>query len=503
MQTAKPQATYHFTKGFLWGCATAAHQVEGGNIHNDWWAWEQQPGRILNGDQSGMAADWWGGRWREDFDRAAENHHNAHRLSVEWSRIQPAPDRWDEQALDVYREMVKGLQARGMTPMVTLWHFTLPVWVAEQGGWENEATIGLFEVFVRRVVEALKPYVSMWVTVNEPNNYANFAYLAGAFPPGRKDLNAFLRVMVNLVRGHAAAYRAIHAIQPQAQVGWAIHYRSFRPAWRGSALDGFIAKTFHQVFNNACACALLDGRFNGVFKKVRIPEAKNTQDFFGLNYYSRELIGIGWSDHGRGVGGMADFGYAPSGARNGLRNADSGLGGKDEGGRMKDEGEEGGLQSSINPKSAFHLLPGLQRFYPEGAELGDRGFNACVPEGLFEALGWARQFKCPIMITENGIEDKQDDVRRRYLVQHLHQVWRGVNYAWPIRGYFHWTLVDNFEWERGWTQRFGLYELDCETQARRKRKSADLFAAIIAENGISSDVVAQYTPELFEVLFPK
>lgn len=122
------QATYHFPDGFLWGAATAAHQVEGGNDNNNWARWEAESGRILNGDRSGAACDWWRGRWKEDLDRAAETGQNAHRLSIEWSRVQPAPDRWDEDALDHYREIIRGMHARGLTPMVTLHHFTDPLW---------------------------------------------------------------------------------------------------------------------------------------------------------------------------------------------------------------------------------------------------------------------------------------------------------------------------------------------------------------------------------------
>ncbi len=129
-------------------------------------------------------------------------------------------------------------------------------------------------------------------------------------------------------------------------------------------------------------------------------------------------------------------------------------------------------------------------------------FIANQPLGMFEAVKWGLQFKTPMIITENGIEDPDDRLRPRYLVEHLHQVWRAVNFNYPVKGYFHWTLVDNFEWERGWTQRFGLWELDPETQARRKRPSADLYAEICRENGISSDVVARYTPEVFSKLFP-
>ena len=129
-------ATYHFPRGFLWGTATAAHQVEGNNTNNQWWKWEQDG---HTDGTSGLACDWWGGRWREDFDRVAETGQKAHRLSVEWSRIQPAPDQWDEDALERYRAMLRGLHERGMTPMVTLHHFTDPLWLAESGRLGNRS----------------------------------------------------------------------------------------------------------------------------------------------------------------------------------------------------------------------------------------------------------------------------------------------------------------------------------------------------------------------------
>jgi beta-glucosidase len=135
--------------------------------------------------------------------------------------------------------------------------------------------------------------------------------------------------------------------------------------------------------------------------------------------------------------------------------------------------------------------------------MSSSGYLALEPEGLFEALTWARQFNVPILITENGIEDADDTLRPIYLAEHLRQVWRAVNFNYPVKGYFHWTQVDNFEWERGWTQRFGLWELDPETQARRKRPSADLYAEICHENGLSSDMVAKYAPESLSQLFPE
>jgi len=136
------RATLHFPQGFLWGSATSSHQVEGGNSANDWWAWEHEPDRILHGHQSGDACQWWAGRWEEDLDRAADGHQNAHRLSVEWSRIEPHPALWDEEAILTYRTILKGMRSRGLTPMVTLHHFTNPRWLAEQGGWANPKIVG-------------------------------------------------------------------------------------------------------------------------------------------------------------------------------------------------------------------------------------------------------------------------------------------------------------------------------------------------------------------------
>ena len=197
-----PTASFHFPKGFLWGTATAAHQVEGNNTNNNWWKWEQEG---HTADKSGLACDWWSGRWKEDFDRAAEAGQNAHRLSIEWSRIQPTPDRWDEDALDHYRAMLRGLRDRNMTAMVTLHHFTDPLWLAEIGSWETEAVLPLFEKFVRKTVEALKEYCTLWCTINEPNIYALESYADKKFPPGLSDLRLAMRVESNLLRGHAAA----------------------------------------------------------------------------------------------------------------------------------------------------------------------------------------------------------------------------------------------------------------------------------------------------------
>ena len=442
-----PQATYHFPRGFLWGTATAAHQVEGNNTNNQWWKWEQE-GHTKG--TSGLACDWWGGRWREDFDRAAESGQNAHRLSVEWSRIQPTPDTWDEEALERYRSMLRGLRERGMTPMVTLHHYTDPLWLSEQGGWETEAVIPLYERYVRKTVEALKEYCTLWCTLNEPNGYALNGYIkhnVAMFPPGKHNLRLAFGVMAVMIRAHAAAYRAIHEVQPEARVGYALNYRSFVPYRVWSPLDRLSVKIAFNSLNNGFPSALATGVMRSPLGSVKIPEAKGLQDYFGFNYYTRDYVTFD------------------------LRKI----------------------------RTAF-----AHNFYSKDADLSDNNFIANEPDGMFEGLKWInRTFpNLPIIITENGVEDSDDHLRPRYITQHIHQMWRAVNFNWPVKGYFHWTLVDNFEWERGWTQRFGLWGLDVQTQKRTKRPSADLYAEICKENGLSSEMVQKYCPEVFNKLFP-
>lgn len=437
-----PTASFHFPKGFLWGTATSSHQVEGNNINNNWAKWEQE-GHTKG--KSGLACDWWGGRWKGDLDRAVEGGQNAHRLSVEWSRIQPEPNRWGEDAIEHYRMMLRGLRERGMTAMVTLHHFTDPLWLTDMGGWESDSVVPLFEKYTRKVVEALKEYCTLWCTINEPNVYTLLAYITGDFPPGQGRLKQAVQVEANLLRGHAAAYRAIHAIQPEARVGFAHHHRPMVPrhSW---FLPDVLARNFQfNAVNMAFPSGIQSGVMQAPLGRIKIPEAKGTQDYFGLNYYSQDTVAF-------------DLG---------------------------------------NPGELFG-----RRYYPEGSDTAEGGMNVNLPEGFFRSIRWALQFKVPIIITENGIEDDQDTLRPRYMAGHIHQVWRAVNFNWPVKGYFWWSQVDNFEWERAWTQRFGLWELDPETQVRRKRPSADLYAAICKENGLSSEMVQQYCPELYEKLFP-
>jgi beta-glucosidase len=332
-----------------------------------------------------------------------------------------------------------------MTPLITLHHYSDPQWFVELGGWENESAAGYFEKYVRKVVQALKDYVNLWCTFNEPNGYSLLGFQQGIFPPGKKDTRLAFIVMVNMVRAHAAAYHAIHQIQPQARVGMANYYRSLLPAKTWFPLDGLVTHLLASI-NDIFPSAVKDGIVRFLSRRKRVPEAKGTQDFLGIDYYTRDYVSFNlfkWSEL---------FG---------------------------------------------------RRLFRSGADLSTTGFLANEPLGMYEALKWGLKYNIPIIVTENGFDDSEDRIRPRYMVEHIHQMWRAVNFNWPIKGYFHWTLVDNFEWERGWTQRFGLWALDIETQARHKRPSADLYAEICRENGISDDMVRRYAPAALPGLFPE
>ncbi len=441
-----PEACYSFPHGFLWGTATSSHQVEGGNCNNNWYAWENEAGRIIEGQKSGLACDWWGGRWKEDLENAARAGQNAHRLSIEWSRVQPTPESWDEDALEYYRQMLKGMRKLGLQPMVTLHHFTDPLWLYAMGGWENEKAPQYFETYVRKAAAALMGLNDLWVTINEPEVYVTGGYVEGNFPPGKSDLKVAFSVMRNLLKGHAAAYRTIHELQPGARVGYAKNYRAFEPARLWAPTDVWITRFTSASFNDAFSNALVDGGFKFALRSEHIPAAIGTQDFVGVNYYTLDKV-------------------------------------------------------SFKPFAVKDVFS--RRFYPSGAELSETGFIADIPRGMGMALRWAKKFRLPIYITENGVEDSRDIMRPAYTLRHLHEVWRAVNFNWNVRGYFHWSQVDNFEWERGWSQRFGLWGLDIETQKRMRRPSVDLYAAICKENAISSETVRKFAPRAFKDLFPE
>ncbi len=437
-----PEATFHFPADFKWGAAVSAYQTEGNGTNTDWWAWEQTEGHIKEGHRSGRACDWWENA-EADFDRATEMGLNALRLGVEWARVEPRPGEFDPAALERYGQMLEGLRKRAVEPMVTLYHFASPLWLAERGGWENPETPALFARYARRVVEALSPYGDLWCTINEPNVYGYKGYLEGAFPPGRSDLKTALRVIRNLLAGHAAAYREIHAVQPQARVGFAHNMRILDPANPRSLLDRFATRILDRTFNQAVLVALTKGYWMPPLGLGFAWKLRRTLDWIGLNYYTRDLVAF---DRRR--------------------------------------------------------RPPFFRLHAPEAERLDGGYGEFYPQGMLRCLKRLARLRLPIYVTENGIPDADDDQRPRYILAHLRQIWYALMLCYPVMGYYHWTLVDNFEWAEGWTLRFGLIALDPESQARTARRSASLYAEIIKAGGITPQVIDTYAPELRPAFLP-
>ena len=226
-----------FPPNFFWGCATSAHQVEGGLI-NDWSEWEKSPERIADLKRkqkdpldyiSGMATNTYVEN-NADINCLKELNAGAYRFSVDWSRIEPEEGKYDKEALEYYRNFIIKLRAHGIEPFVTLWHWPVPLWLRDKGGWENREIIGYFKKFVEVVVEYLNENVKFWITLNEPMVYASQSYLAGEWPPQKKNPLALYRVINNLAGAHRVAYDVIKKIDTKNQIGIAKHNMYFEAA---------------------------------------------------------------------------------------------------------------------------------------------------------------------------------------------------------------------------------------------------------------------------------
>ncbi len=418
-------ANFRFPDGFLWGAATSAHQVEGNNIHNDWWAWEQA-GRVAT--RSGLACDHWN-RYRSDFDLAQSIGHNAHRFSIEWSRVEPEEGRWDEAALDHYRDVLLALRERGMEPVVTLLHYTLPQWMAAKGGWENPAMERAVERYVEKVMDVLGSHARWWITLNEPVVQVFKGWLLGQWPPGRvRAWTLALKVLRHMLRAHVLAYHAIHTRRADAMVSIAKHALALSPDDPKSRLDRWSVSVRGHLFNHLFLEALHTGvlRVPGLFWE-RLPVGR-TLDFIGVNYYTRDFV--------------RNSGYNLSGLVGEFARRDH----RQQRGKLNDLGWE------------------------------------VYPEGLAQFLREYSRYKLPILITENGIPTSHDDDRWVFLFMHLWQVARSIADGVNCVGFLHWSLLDNFEWADGYGGRFGLIEVDFASQERRIRPSAWRYAQIIRRN---------------------
>ncbi len=415
-QTMHVHETRHFPAGFLWGVSTAAHQFEGGNINSDWWEWEKIPGRIQDGSVSGRATDHYH-RYEEDLDLCKAMGNNAHRLSIEWARIEPEEGKWSEEEMEHYRKVLTAARARGMSVMLTLWHFSLPKWFADMGGWEHPRAVALFVRYAARVAAELGELVDFWNTMNEPNVYISQSYLSGGWPPGVKNWLRSQFVALRLAKAHRKAYRALHGVIDKdgrkARVGLAQNVLSIE------------AYDLHSI-SDYVGTRVIDWWWNHLFFTF----TRGAHDFIGLNYYFHyRLKKFGW------------------------------------------------------PPTTFFVEVRRER-----RDVSDVGWEL-NPQGVFKVLKDFERYKLPIYVTENGLPSVNDDRRKRLMVATLKEVYHAVNSGVDIRGYFFWSLIDNFEWEKGFAAKFGLCELEAGTLNRLPRGSYSVFTDICKANGLPHEML--------------
>jgi beta-glucosidase len=380
-----------FPDRFLWGTATAAHQVEGNNWNNDWWAWEHAPGTPCE-EPSGDACDQWN-RYPEDLDILCDLGFGAYRFSVEWSRIEPEEGEFSNAMLDHYERVLDACRDRDLLPVVTFHHFTTPRWAAADGGWTNPAIVDRFTRFVETTVERLGDRIGIACTFNEPNIVPAMGYSWGLFPPGHaEDHDGYRRATDSLVGAHRRAVDALRAGPGDFPVGLTLSMSEW------AAEPG-------------CEARLVELRAEHEDVYLRATEG---DDFIGVQAYSRTRVGE------RGV---------------------------------------------IGPERGVEVLPMGYEYWPNAAAASIR--HAAEVTGL------------PIYVTENGIGTDDDEQRIRYLRDSLTAIAQTIDDGIDVRGYFHWSLLDNFEWAFGYRMRFGIVAVDRATQTRTVKPSARWLAEVI------------------------
>lgn len=387
-----------FPNGFLWGAGTSSYQVEGGLDANDWARSNKVP-------KAGDACDHYN-RYATDFAIARDLGHNSHRLSLEWSRIEPEPGKWNEAELKHYHDVLEDLKNKGFTTFVTLHHFTNPVWVAEQKGWESNQTADRFTQYVAKVAQSLGHLIDFWITINEPNIYAAMAYTEGKWPPHKKSIVKTSKVYDHMLHAHNNSYDVIHSYYPDAKVGFAQNITFTRPK--------------HKTLRDRIAARILG------WADIGFPYGHTKNDFIGVNHYFNNRVHV-----------------------------------------------------SFKPEKNFI------EFDEKRGDLTDRGWEI-YPEALYQVLLKLKDYNLPVYITENGLADAKDQKRARFISSYLSAVLRAIDKGVLVKGYLHWALMDNFEWEDGYQWKFGLVEVDFETQERKVRPSAYQYKKICESNELGS-----------------
>ena len=437
-----------FPNGFLWGVATSAYQIEGGVAADGrgpsiWDTFSHQPGRIENGDTGDTAADHYD-RVEADLDLMAELEITAYRFSIAWPRVQPdGKGALNAKGLDFYRRLLEGLARRNIEPMVTLYHWDLPQALDDDGGWLARDTASRFADYAARVVEELGDRARLWITLNEPWCSAFLGYYEGRFAPGHRSYDEAYTAVHHLLLAHGLGLAAIRAAAPELEVGLTCNHPDVVPAGDGDVQAAraadmeenrlFLDPVFRGAYPEDAPDLLRDDRL------VRVGDLEAISaplDFYGVNYYVREPVEADPNEPNRGWRRVAA------------------------GGNLTSKGD------GIAPEGLTEVLLRIGRDYASGL---------------------------PLYITENGApfndvvdgNGQVDDPRRiAYLAEHLRATKAAMDAGADVRGYFVWSLLDNFEWDSGYSIRFGLVFVDYDTLARIPKSSAYWYRDVVRANAI-------------------
>ena len=422
-----------FPKHFFWGTATAAHQIEGDNKNNNWSLWEKQKNNkgktgIKDGQISGTACDQWN-RYKDDISLLKNLNVSHYRISIEWSKIEPEKGIYNKSAINHYSNVIDSLKKENITPVITLHHFTNPVWFDKMGGFEKEKNILHFVSFCKKVFLEYSDRVKLWCTINEPEVYAIMGYFEGSFPPGKKDPQATVNIIKHLLIAHRKAYNSLKALPrgKESNIGIVKNIMQFDPYRKWHLLDWFACRITNLIFNDFIISFFVKGKikFNiPFFAKINYnPKGEDIKtDFFGLNYYSH-----------------------------------------------------------IHLKFVFDKNRFFENKFLKKDIRTDMPYSI-YPEGFYRAIKKASKIKKPIIITENGIADKKDDKRALFIERYIYAMNKAMKEGADIRGYFYWTLMDNFEWAEGYDMKFGLYEVNFKTQERKLREGSKKLIQIINDH---------------------
>lgn len=418
--------TLDFPAGFLWGAATSAHQVEGDNDNSDWWDWELALGTPCKAP-SGKACEHYT-RYPSDIALLASLGLNTYRFSVEWARIEPSEGVFDADALDHYRRVLDCVLANGLVPMVTLNHFTLPRWVAAEGGWTWKRTPELFDRYCRRVIEALGDKVPWYCTINEPTAMSSGAYLSDwGFPPRVVDVRKWRTAIDLLIDAHKRSVASIHELRPGAKAGLAAFTVEHVTNAGGKPATEYALRMNQDVFL----------------------EATNDDDFIAIQTYTRHHL---YLPRIAAPLTKAALAFRPI--------------------------EDRVARLVLNLKThapGTQVLPG-QRVTQMGWEYR--------PEALAAVVRRIAKL-CPgkdMVVTENGVATLDDTERVEFITRALAALHEAMAEGAPVRGYIHWSLMDNFEWAHGYGPKFGLIGVDFKTQERTVRPSGR-YLGEIAKSG--------------------